>query len=65
MGHMRHLLFNMGLALNMAWTNHVDARATRRETNSTCSQNPLTSDFASFVKDNIDYWNIPGMAIAV
>ncbi|KJK85244.1 hypothetical protein H633G_10918, partial [Metarhizium anisopliae BRIP 53284] len=65
MGHMQHLLFNVGLALHIVWTNHVDACVTRIQTNSTSGRNPLTSGFADFVKDNLDYWHIPGMAIGV
>ncbi|OAA51782.1 Beta-lactamase/transpeptidase-like protein [Metarhizium rileyi] len=66
MRHIKYILFNMGLALNMMWTSHVNASLTRRQqANSTCSQSPLTSDFATFVKDTLDYWHIPGMAVAV
>ncbi len=63
---LRHLLPITALALNSAWIHHVDALVvTRNDTNLLPRKSPLTGDFAAFVKDNMDFWNIPGMAIAV
>lgn len=66
MYNLRHLLPIAGLALNIAWTQHADALVvTKNDTNLSPGRSPLTGDFTAFVKDNMDFWNIPGMAIAV
>ncbi|KAK8920294.1 hypothetical protein H634G_02535 [Metarhizium anisopliae BRIP 53293] len=65
MGFLRSPLLGMGLALNIACASHADALVPRRGTNHTSGQNLLTSEVADFVKEHMDFWKIPGMAIAV
>lgn len=66
MGHLQRHVFIAGLVFIIASIDHINAHiVTRDSTNSSTGKNPLTGDFVNFVKDNMDYWKIPGMAIAV
>lgn len=62
MGRIQRLALAAGLVLGAASIGHVDARIVPRANN---SSSPLSGDFAKFVEENLDFWKIPGMAIAV
>jgi hypothetical protein len=34
-------------------------------TNTQSSENPLTEEFATFVKETLDEWKVPGVSLAV
>lgn len=67
MGRFQRLALAAGLVLSAASTGHVDARIVPRGNNSSAGNgsSPLSGDFATFVEENLDFWKIPGMAIAV
>ncbi|POR35851.1 Beta-lactamase/transpeptidase-like protein [Tolypocladium paradoxum] len=66
MGQFQRLVIAVGLVFNVASIDHASAHIVARGgTKCSSSKNPFTPEFAKFVQDNMDFWKIPGIAIAV